>query len=138
MSSKAQPRAPGAAGFTLVEILVALAIVGLTLAALFEVFSNGLRGTDSAERHTVATLLARSKLAEVGVIAPLEAGEEAGEYDGGFSWRSVISPHETTNGGLPEEPGARTFVVTVEVAWGAGNAEKRVSLTTLRLAPVVR
>ena len=126
------------AGFTLVEILVALAIVGLTLAALFEVFSNGLRGTESAEQHTIATLLARSKLAEIGVVVPFEAGEETGEYDSGFSWRSVIRPHETTDGSLHEEPVAHAFVVTVEVAWGAGNVEKRVSLTTLRLVSVAQ
>ena len=138
MSNKQQRCSPGAAGFTLVEILVALAIVGLTLAALFEVFSNGLRGTGSAERHTVATLLAKSKLAEIGVIVPLEEGEESGEYDSGFSWRYVISPHQAAAPEAHEGRANNALLVTVEVAWDAGRAEKRVSLTTLRLAPAAQ
>ena len=47
-------------GFTLIEILVAFAILALTLTALLQVFTSGLRNVDAADRHLMATMLARS------------------------------------------------------------------------------
>jgi general secretion pathway protein I len=52
-------------GFTLLEIMVAIAILGLTLVVLLEVVTNNNRATHHARMTTAATFLARQKMVEV-------------------------------------------------------------------------
>ncbi len=124
------PRTPD--GFTLVEILVAFAIMALMLGALLQTFAAGLRNQGLAESNATAALQARSKAAEIGQIIPLETGEHMGELDNGFQWRAVIEPYEpATPSGVPGGARLSGFEVEVTVFW---EDERSVSLRTLRLA----
>jgi len=120
-----------AGGFTLIEVLVAFAILALVLTALLQAFSAGLRGGNVAERRLMATMLARSVLDDVGAETPIVAGERSGEIDDGYRWIIRISPSETippvTDGEWVQVP----YEVAVEVSW---NGEPMTTLTTLRLA----
>jgi general secretion pathway protein I len=117
-------------GFTLIEVLVAFAILAVALTALFQVFSSGLGAIGTAERHSMAAMLARSILDDVGAEIPLAVGEQRGELDDGFSWLVRIERSAVTNlvadGGELYIP----YDVTVEISWGHGRA---LSLTTLRV-----
>ena len=127
-STRAEPN-----GFTLVEALIAFAILAISMVALLQSFATGLRSLGISEAYSVAMMHARSKLAEFGNPIPLEAGEEAGELDDRFSWRAVVAdydPGETT-GRVLGEP-LKIYSVAVTVTWD-GNRE--VTLTTLRIAP---
>lgn len=117
-------------GFTLIEVLVAFAILAVALTALFQVFSGGLGAIGTAERHSMATMLARSILDDVGAEIPLAVGEQRGELDDGFSWLVRIERSAVTN--LVAEGGELyiPYDVTVEISWGRGRA---LSLTTLRI-----
>ena len=53
-------------GFTLLEVMVALAILATSLLALSDVVAGALRNEVRARNLEVATLLARGKMAEVG------------------------------------------------------------------------
>ena len=53
-------------GFTLLEVLIAFAILAVAMTALMQAFSQGLRGLEVAEDYATAIMLARSKMAEVG------------------------------------------------------------------------
>lgn len=116
---------PGA-GFTLLEVLVALAILGLAVVASIQGFAQGLRLLRVAAEHQEATLLADRKLREV--VAPA-AGHDSG-IEGRFTWErttaAVALPDGEATGAWP------LYAVTVRVAWGATRA---VELATLRLAP---
>ena len=74
---------PARSGFTLLEVVVAVAILALTLGAVMRVFGASLRGLAAAERHTVATLHAQSKLAEIGIEEALAAGDASGAFEQG-------------------------------------------------------
>jgi len=53
------------AGFTLLEVMVALAILALALTAIVGINGNAIRSHGYAKRVTVATMLARSKMADI-------------------------------------------------------------------------
>ncbi len=79
-------------GFTLLEVLVAFAILAVAMAALMQAFSQGLRSLEVAEDYATATMLARSKMAEVGPIIAIEEGEHTGDFANGWQWQVIVQP----------------------------------------------
>src|SRR5262245_25109474 len=128
--SRSANRETRSRGFTLIEVLVAFAILAVALTALFQLFSSGLGAIGSAERHSMATMLARSLLDDVGAEIPLVPGERRGNLDDGFSWLVRIERSSTTG---PAAAGGDLYIpydVAVEISWGRGHA---LTLTTLRI-----
>lgn len=129
-------RRRGEAGFTLVEVLVALAIATLLAAALYRGLGVGWRALRIADREAAAVDVARARLAGIGVETPLAEGQRAGVAAGGIQWSETISPHGVDEDDFaPREGGPQLFRVTVEVRWsdGSGRAERHLSLVTLKL-----
>lgn len=98
-------------GFTLLEVVVALGILGVSLVSLLNINSQAVTSHVYAKKLTVATLLARSKMTDLEqdlYDKPLSVDDEEDEGDfseEGFSsykWRSkIIVPK--TNGLTPEQ-----------------------------------
>jgi general secretion pathway protein I len=131
MSHPTEPARPAlAAGFTLLEVLVALVCFALVFGILAQIMRTGLRQSASAETATIATLVARSQLARVGAELPLEIGEVEGEVDG-MRWRTTIRLAE----GPSEDVDIGTYRVDVTVAWGPPEEARDLTLTTLKLGP---
>lgn len=125
------------AGFSLLELLVAFVILALTLSVMMRIFSGGLRNVGLADDYSRATLLAESRLAELGV-QPVE-GEAEGEFDKKFRWRSTIRPWVSDDAdaqGVEAQPlPVRLMKIEVRVAWGEeGGKSREVGLSTLQLA----
>ncbi len=79
-------------GFTLLEIVVAMAIVGLGVVTLLEVFSSGLRlGAKSAER-TEAIGIGRKVMDNVMTRRDLSEGREEGTSGEGYRWSLEVQP----------------------------------------------
>lgn len=125
------PSSSSARGFTLIEVLVAFAILALTLAALLQVFATGLRSADAIDRHLMATMLARSVLDDVGTEIPIVAGEQSAEIEQGYRWTVRILPSGTIPPVAEAEWVTVPYEVQVEIAW---NGRPITTLTTLRLA----
>ena len=126
----AEPPAPW--GFTLLEVLVALAIATLGLGALFQGTLGGIRAAEVAGRTQEALSRARSRLAVVGQAAPLAAEDRQGDDGGGYRWRVRVAPLATGRAG----PGAAVptlYGVEVTIAWGSGRDARAVTLETRRL-----
>jgi len=122
-------------GFSLLEILVAFAILSVSLGVLLQVFATGLRNAGAADDYTQATLYAESILAAIGKETPLAEGNHSGPINEQFSWRSRISPYLE---GMPdpEKTHVRAYRIEVEVFWTGLAQQRSVALETLRLAPV--
>jgi general secretion pathway protein I len=118
-------------GFTLIEVLIAFAILAVAMTALFQVFSNGLRTIGVAERYTMATMLARSVIDDVGVEIPLVPGERRGEIGDGFSWSVRIARSTAVKPLVDAEELGIPYDVSVTVSWDGGRS---LTLTTLRIA----
>ncbi len=119
-------------GFTLVEVLVALAILSVTMVALYAAIGDAAQRLSQAQAESIAVGLARSKLDEVGHTIPAIVGDVSGA-EGRFGWQVSISLH-----GTPAERVAWPAVladVTVSVRWGEGRAKRSFSVHTLKLLP---
>jgi general secretion pathway protein I len=119
------------AGFTLIEVLVAFAILVLALTALLRVFSTGLDSIGVAERYASATMLARSVLDEIGAEIPLGADELSGDAGNGFTWNVQISRSAVFAPIVDTDSWLVPYDVAVTVTWEGGGS---LTLTTLRLA----
>jgi prepilin-type N-terminal cleavage/methylation domain-containing protein len=60
---RAVKRGPG--GFTLLEIMVALAILAMTLVVLLQIITNNVRASNHSKMTTAATFLARGKMIDI-------------------------------------------------------------------------
>lgn len=68
----------GESGFTLLEVMISIAILAVSLMAIFNLQSTSLIGSARAQRISIATLLARQKMAQV--LIDIEAGIPKGEF----------------------------------------------------------
>src|ERR1700733_10199668 len=101
-------------GFTLLEVMVALVIFGLGVAALSGWLGDGVRGASLADRERLAATAARSLLAELGRSRPLADGTTEGDFTDGMHWRLVVDPVE---GSQADHPVLQGHAVTLTVSW---------------------
>lgn len=114
-------------GFTLLEVLVALAILGLAVVTVIQLFGQGLRLLKVAGDYQQAVLLADQKVREVETVREgIESGEE-----GVFQWERRVTivpvPEELT---IRSAVPVRLFRVSAEIQWNG----RRLEVTTLRTA----
>jgi general secretion pathway protein I len=88
--SRARDRS--AAGFTLVEVLVALAILGLVMTAVFRLFGTGARSVAHVHDQLQLALVAETLLARVGVDLDPGTGALTGRLPDGMTWRIERDP----------------------------------------------
>lgn len=124
MSARSAPLAR--AGFTLLEVVVALAILSIAVVASIQGMAQGLRLLRLAGEHQRAVLLADEKAREV--LIPAEQRENGTE--GPFRWERTITVVPAPDLGRTQVSEQwRMYRIDVRVAWG----EKRhVELVTLR------
>jgi len=124
-------------GFTLLEIMVAVAILGIALTVILQQFSAGLKTVMISREYTNALIHAREKLEEFCLEKEVSEKEESGDFEDGYKWRVVISPFEEE--GKEEEDTEflllRMYTITSMVNWDAGGKERKVELATLKIAP---
>src|SRR5258707_2839035 len=85
----------GTAGFTLIEALVALAIVAAVLSPIAAVIATSVKGTRSIDQRLALTGAAETLLAELPARNLLKAGRQSGEL-AGHRWRIDVSPANTS------------------------------------------
>ena len=125
-------------GFTLLEVLIAFAVLAVALGVAFEIFATGLRGARSADALTRAVLIAESRLAGVGAETELTPGQSAGETDDGIRWRINIAEPPAAGGDderldTPSRPILLDIAVTV--SWRDVGGGQSFVLRTSRLVP---
>jgi general secretion pathway protein I len=133
---------PGSArqpGFTILEVLAAFVVFAVTLAALMQVFTGGLRDAQLADEYARAVMIAQSRLAAYTAADALQETSASGN-EGEFAW-TISSVAYDERG---EDPAAdrrldynlrvRLLRVESKVAWRAADGRDRdVRLATLVL-----
>ena len=121
------PRRSRQAGFTLIEVLVALAILSIAIVASIQGFAQGLRLLLLAGNHQRAMLLADQKVREV--VDPRE-GRETGS-EGSFRWERTMRTIDAPDLALPGTVQAwRVWEIDARVSW---DTQRQVEVRTLRM-----
>ncbi|MDO5086172.1 MAG: prepilin-type N-terminal cleavage/methylation domain-containing protein [Comamonadaceae bacterium] len=115
-------------GFSLLEILVAFAIMALALGMLYRVMGSNARHTAGLAERERAVLLAESLLAAHELV-PAEGIRDDGE-SAGYVWQVRSVPRDTPASADPRA--AKLHEVQVQVQWQDGERTRQFALTTLR------
>jgi general secretion pathway protein I len=121
-------------GFTLIEVLVALAIMALGMGALIAAASTGLGNARAAQQYIEATRRAQSRLATVGAAVPLATGVQSGDDGQGYTWQIRISTPQPHSGPpVQGQPPLWLYTVEATVSWREAALRRSVSLQSRRL-----
>jgi len=128
---KPHPNSP--TGFTLIEVMVTLAILGIALTVIIELFSGGLRLAKKSEDYSRAVFYGRQLLEELCLQNEISEKEETGEFEGDYTWKYQMKPVSV----LIDEDDDRgfslkVFNVKVVVFWHSGGIEKNINFETLK------
>ena len=129
-------RGDGSPGFTLIEVVVALAILGVSVAIVMQIFSGGLKNLRRIELAHRAMSHAENVMNEV--LADGEvigSGAMSGELDDEFRYTAQVTEWEIPQEPLSLElavPTSRLLQVTVQIHFVNDRFGKSYRLSTLK------
>ena len=119
--------AHGQRGFSLVEMLAALIILGLALGALYQAASGATRNARVSAEYAIATTLAESELDAFVISRPDVGVVQRGRY-GDYEWERWVEL-------IPEREESGIAWMRIVVSWSGDSQPRTVSLSTIgRLA----
>ena len=80
-------------GFTLLEVMIAVAIIAIALTTLLGSQSQSVSFANSAKFETMAALLAQSKMSEIGMQEKKTLSSESGDFGDdypGYAWEVTV------------------------------------------------
>jgi general secretion pathway protein I len=85
------------AGFTLLEVMVAVAIIAIALVAVYRMYTQTIFMNSSARFYTLAPLLVQKKLADIDNQPISELSDESGDFGDdfpGYAWQLTVETLE--------------------------------------------
>ncbi|UCG67827.1 MAG: type II secretion system protein [Deltaproteobacteria bacterium] len=127
----------GARGFTLLEVMIALAIIAITLVTLLASQSQSLSLAIEAKFNTTAALLAQSKMAEIETESMENLSSDSGDFGEDFPnyhWEYTVG--DLSLAGVEE---ALDFLKQIDLAvyWG-NSGEYEYKLRLYRFVPKIK
>lgn len=122
-----------ARGFTLLEVVVAMAIVGLGVVTLLQLFSMGLRLGARSSVRTEANSYARQVMDEVLARRTLEDGTERGSAGANRRWTLQIQSVRQSDQTLTLSNDRELKEISLDMVVMDAGRESHVELRTLRL-----
>ena len=119
-------------GFTLLEVVVALTIVGLGVVTVLEIFSLGLRLAAKSSEVSQARLYGQTVMDEVIVYGGPQSGREEGSFASGHRWRLEVRTVGEPSASLANPWELKE--IGLEVRYREANRDKQLELKTLRLS----
>jgi prepilin-type N-terminal cleavage/methylation domain-containing protein len=120
-------------GFTLLEVVVAMTIVGLGVVTLLEVFSAGLRLGATSGVRTAAISYGSQALDGILLRRQMRNGTEEGSSDEKQRWKLRVEPVKDPKASLSLGGEWELKEVTMDLRVQEAGRESRVQLKTLRL-----
>ncbi len=110
-------------GFSLVEMLAALVILGLALGALYQAALGATRNARVSAEYAIATTLAESELDAFVISRPDVGMTQRGRY-GDYEWERWVEL-------IPEREQSGIGWIRIVVSWSGDSQPRTVSLSTI-------
>ena len=123
---------PNNDGFSLLEVIVALAIMAMGFVTVLQLFSGSIRSVSLSEQYLKGTTLAHSKLGELEVN-----NYSVTEYEGifpdekNYRWQLQVSPHASPLNS--KEKNIQLSEVTLNVLWEDAGKTRDIEFSTLKV-----
>jgi len=95
-------------GFTLIEVIIAIAILGISLVMVMQLFAGGLRAARTSCDYSRAVIHAKDKIEEK-TEYPVQ---DSGVFDDGFRWETEVESFKE----LKDNP-YKLIKIKVRVMW---------------------
>ena len=130
-----------AKGFTLIEVIVSLVIMGISIVTILQLFSGGLRSIKVSDDYLRAAILAQNKMNELESKFNIFINQEGVfEQDDNYHWTLSVENYDLA--GLhpqfenlkDENTGKSIFVdkVKLKVFWNSEHGQREMELVTLK------
>ena len=114
-------------GFTLLEVIVAMALFAAGIVALFQLYSGALRLSAGSRDAAASSIYARQRMEEALLVPNPVEGVERGTFGDRYRWEV-----ETSVAPPAEESPYDEVHVRVTVSWKDGADERSVDLSATR------
>jgi len=122
----------GRAGFTLIEVIVAVAILSVTLVMIMQLFAAGLKSSRASCDYTRAVMHAKDKMEEL-FAAPVQKREN-GEFRDGYKWETVTEPYNEPTHEELKNIDINLLKMKVKIMWSTvSKKENSVEFECLRM-----
>ncbi len=126
-----------ARGFTLIEVAIGIAILGVGVVSALQVFGGSVQLARDAGRKSEAVMHAKALMDSVLWSPELVANVSHGEIGDGFRWERTIRPAGPEDGIEESEyrGDVKLAVVSVTVEWQEVRGVKAFTIGTMRVVP---
>jgi prepilin-type N-terminal cleavage/methylation domain-containing protein len=121
------------AGFTLLEVVVAMTIVGIGVVTLLEIFSLGLRLESRSSAATEVMAYGRQAMDEILLRRKIEEGAQQGVLNNQTRWRLGIEPVREPPETLALSSAWELKEITLDMRVTEAGKDRPVELRTYRL-----
>ena len=121
------------AGFTLLEVVVAMTIVGIGVVTLLEIFSTGLRLGSRSSATTEAMTYGRQAMDEILLRRKIEEGAPQGSLNERARWKLGIEPVREPSDTLSLSSAWELKEITLDMRVTNAGRDRPVELRTYRL-----
>jgi general secretion pathway protein I len=107
------------AGFTLLEVIIAVAIIGSSLAILLGAVNKNLLLASESKNLSIASFLAQRKLGEIEIEGYPDVGNQEGTFEDypDFKWYESVQPYDI------QQLSTEIRIVILTITWNDGNKE---------------
>ncbi|MBN1277073.1 MAG: type II secretion system protein [Deltaproteobacteria bacterium] len=120
-------------GFTLIETLVAISILGISLVVILQLFSGGLRSGKLSDEYTRAIFYAREKMEEALIADNLTEEILEGEFEDGFRWKTETTVDHSEGEDIEQKMPFSPFIIKVKISWESGIHERSFEISTMKV-----
>lgn len=120
-------------GFTLLEVVVAMTIVGIGVVTLLEIFSSGLRLGSRSSAATEAIIYGRQAMDEILLRRRIEEGPQQGSLNERARWKLGVEPVREPSDTLSLSSAWELKEITLDMRVTDTGRDRPVELRTYRL-----
>lgn len=117
-------------GFTLLEVIVALAIAGIALVVVLQLFSTNLKAIFISEEYVSAVVRAEAELREILDNSTLSEGSWSESTPEGYRIDVTVSDSEKER---TQNLMVRLLEVDLTIHWANGTTDRSLTLKTLKV-----